>query len=159
MKIWLYILCFFISFEVKAEVLCQGHRAEQIMVIEQEFDKCMLDFPEGTDSNVVMINITKDKIECVKNVADIIFDTFYSSTKEEKHKQFGKYMEAVQEQNYNLEIGSDIGKHWHTSSFYELGVLNRSYVAIHNMVKDYIKYMKSECDEIPDASINEMKDK
>ena len=68
-------------------------------------------------------------------------------------------MEAVQEQSYNLEIGSDIGKHRHTSSFYELGALNRSYVAVHNMVKDYIKYMKIECEDIPDASINEMKNK
>ena len=153
------ILCCFISFEVKAEAICQGNRAEQIKIIEQEFDKCLLDFPEGTDSNAVMINITKDKIECIKNVADMIFNVFYSSTKEEKQKQFEKYTKAVQEQSYNLEIGSDIGKHWHTSSFYELGAVNRSYVTIHNMIKDYIEYMKSECEDLPDETIEEMKNK
>lgn len=159
MKRWLCIFCCFIVFISDAEAICQGDRAEQIKVIEQEFDKCLLDFPEGTDSNIVMINITEDRIKCIKNVADVIFDTFYYSTKEEKRKQFEKYIDAVQEQSYNLEMGSDIGKHWHTSSFYELGAVNHSYVTIYNMVKEYIQYIKSECDDLPDEAINEMKNK
>lgn len=159
MKKMLIILLCLISFNARSENLCVGERAEKIQFIEYKFQSCLLDFSQGNDSNVFMINITHDKIKCLQDVADDIFNAFYSSNKEEKHSQFSKFIEVVQEQSYNLEIGSDLGKHWHTSTFYELGYINHTYVLVHNMVRDYINYMKQECEEIPDEAIKEMNDK
>lgn len=158
MRKLLMILLFFFCFDVKAETLCKGQRAELLDNIENNFQYCLLDFPKDSN-NELMINITQDKIKCLQHVADDIFNAFYSSTREDKHYQFEKFIEAVQEQSYNLEIGSDLSKHWHTSSFYELGYINHAYVMIHNVVKDYISYMKQECAEIPDEAIEEMKDR
>ena len=34
-----------------------------------------------------------------------------------------------------------------------------TFKTIYNMVKEYIQYIKSECDDLPDEAINEMKNK
>ena len=159
MKKLLIILLCLISFNTRAENVCIGERSKKLSAIEDRFQSCLLDFPKDNDDNSLMTDITRDKIKCLQNVADDIFSAFYSSNKEEKRRQFAKFIEAAQEQSYNLEIGSDLGKHWHISTFYELGYVNHSYVLVHNMVKDYINYMKQECEEIPDEAIKEMKDK
>ena len=92
----------------------------------------------------------------LEKTADLIFDGFYSSTKEDKKKQFANFVKAATEQGYNLEIGSDIGKRFHTTIFYELGAANYTYVMLHNLLKNYITYMKSECEELPDKDIKDL---
>ena len=148
MKKWLVLFFCIVSLNVQAETICKGITAQQITLLKQDFDNCLLDFPEGTDSNIVMINITSEKIDCMQNVAHKVFDLFYESTKSEKYKQFENFVKVAKEQGRNIEMGSDIGKHWHTTTLYELGSLNYAYVLVHNLVKDYIHYMELECSEI-----------
>ena len=156
-KLWIIcLLCFFSTFDVCAEESCIGPRAKKIETIERRFHSCLLDFPTGTDSNELMLQITQEKTECLEKTADLIFDGFYSSTKEDKKKQFANFVKAATEQGYNLEIGSDIGKRFHTTIFYELGAANYTYVMLHNLLKSYITYMKSECEELPDKDIKDL---
>ena len=142
-----------------SEDVCRGYRSSQIAEVKQDFQNCLLDFPKENDNNVVMIDLTKEKIQCMQQLAYRIFEIFYASTRDVKAQQFDSFVKSALEQGYNLEQGSDIGKHWHISTFYEVGAVNSAYIMVHDLVKDYIHTMELECMEISDDALLEMKNR
>ena len=158
MKI-VYILFLSLWFcgEACAQNECLGVRANQIAELKQNFQECLLVYPDGADTDAVMVNVTRDKIKCMQHVAYLVFDAFYKSSKGERQKQFDDFVQAVIEQGYNLEQRSDIGKHWHTGKMYELGAYTHAYIAVHDMVEEYIRSMETECVDFSNDALEELK--
>lgn len=146
-----------LTFNAVAEDKCFGVRAGQIAELKHNFQECSLNFPKGTDTDAVMISVTKDKIKCMQNVAYKVFDIFYKSTSDDKKKQFDDFVKMVTEQGHNLEQGSDIGKHWRTGSMYELSALTYAYISVYHLVKEYIHNMELECVDFSDDALEELK--
>ncbi len=144
---WLVLVCFLLSFNANAQAgHCPADESLAIDKLEQELNDCKITYGE-TPSTADMNNAAYNAVKCIVGVAHKIFDRYYATTAQESKDRFDKLVTAVYDHSHHLVHDSDFARETYTGTMYNTIAIGKAYVIMKEIVKDYIKEIRDECDD------------
>ena len=125
---------------------CFGKQAEVLDRLEENLDNCQIDYGQQWQT-AEMLDAYDKAEECVRSVADEIFDLYYVRDNTKSKESFDRYVSAIRELGPSLAFGSDFAKENHLAEVYTLEAEGTVYFMMKDIVKSYLDKLRSECGE------------
>ena len=139
-------ICLFAG-EVWAETQkCFGKQADVLDRLEQNLNNCKIDYGQQWQTADILGAYDKAE-ECVRSVADEIFDLYYVRDNTKSKESFDRYVSAIRELGSSLAFGSDWAKENHLAEVYTLEAEGTVYFMMKDIVKSYLDKLRNECED------------
>lgn len=139
-------LCLYVGSAWAETQKCFGKHADVLDRLEQNLNNCKIDYGQQWQTAEMLDAYDKAK-ECVRSVADEIFDLYYVRDNTKSKESFDRYVSAIRELGSSLAFGSDWAKENHLAEVYTLEAEGTVYFMVKDIVKSYLDKLRSECGE------------
>ena len=139
-------LCLYVGSAWAETQKCFGKQAEVLDGLEQNLNNCKIDYGQQWQT-AEMLNAYHKAEDCVKSVADEIFDLYYVRDNQKSKENFDKYVSAIRALSASLAFGSDWAKENHLAEVYTLEAEGDVYLMLKDMVKSYLDKLRNECED------------
>lgn len=139
-------ICLFIGNAYAEPQKCFGKQAEVLDGLERNLNNCKIDYGQQWQTADILGAYDKAE-ECVRSVADEIFDLYYVRDNTKSKESFDRYVSAIRELGSSLAFGSDWAKENHLAEVYTLEAEGTVYFMMKDIVKSYLDKLRSECGE------------
>lgn len=143
----IFLICLFLSYSVMAgEKLCNEEQLNNLQKLESDFAKCeapIIDSPSTAEMN----NSSYDVADCSIAVAHKLFSMYYTHNQTQVTKDFDELVKAVYANSHNLIQRSDIASEFFTGTMYNTIAIDYAASTIHDIVNDYIRQVRNECED------------
>lgn len=147
---WLVLVCFFVAFNANARGgHCPADESLAIDKLEQELNNCaVVDYGEDEWRTSEMLKAYDRSIDCMQKVAYQIFDKYYMHYNKSVKENFDNYVSAVTDISFDISQRSDMGRSIRMAEVYVLEAAGYTHFMVKNLVNDYIKEIRDECDDV-----------
>ena len=150
LKISLFVFSiFFLSYSSFANSNCEDH----LLHLEKELESCEISYQDNA-STADMNEASYKAGDCAIQVGNQIFETYYTSTKDESKDLFNKHIQIIYDFSHHLYQGSDFSKKFNNGTMYNTMAITESYFAIKELVKKYLKELKNQCEDAKELNVS-----
>lgn len=144
-KIFLIGFCLFSLPAFALDHTCIPH----IEKLEKELQKCTVEY--GDDASVAdMNNATYNSANCAIQIGHELIKTYYANTEKDSLKQFDNYVVQIYNHSHHLNQESDYAREHYIGTIHNSIAISEAEEMIKNLVKRYLKQLKSECKDATD---------
>ena len=140
----LFSLVLSTNISVATEPLC--NKAE-IDNFEQRIENCKIDYSENM-STAGMNNATYQATDCITDIAHEIFKKYYTKDEKETRETFDNLVALIYDNSHNIMQGSDMAEYVRRGTMYNTMAISKAHNIIKNIVIDYIKEIRFECEDV-----------
>ena len=146
MKKFLLLGLCLLSFSAQAlDKTCLIH----IEKLEKELKNCTVQY-EDNATTADLNNASYDSADCAINIGHELINTYYTKSKKESLKRFDGFVEQIYDYAHHLNQESDYASQYYTGTIHNSIAISEAEEMIKNLVKRYLKQLKSECEDATD---------